>query len=124
MTGPISTAVKDTTLYLQDKQFREHFEAVEHRDDALLKVLTSARNLISYGLEAVAGDIIDVNDVLTIVKLDLQSIKDIVGIKVVDPGTLDGLTVWEAIKKLRDFIESTGLVALQESGISLATTSC
>ena len=42
-----------------------------------------------------------------------------------DPGTLDGLTIlWEAIKKLCVFIESTGLVALQESGISLATTSC
>ena len=87
MTGPISTAVKDTTIYLQDKQFREHFEAAEEdRDEALLKVfLTSAKNLIiSYGLEAfvVAADIIDVNDVLTFVKLDLQSIKERVGVKV------------------------------------------
>ena len=123
VTGPISTAVKDTTLYLQDKQFKDHFEAVEHRDDALIKVLTSTRKLISYGLEAVADDIIDVNDVLTVVKHDLQSIKERVGVKIADPGTLDGLTVWEAIKKLCDFVESTGLVALQESGISLATTS-
>lgn len=41
----------------------------------------------------------------------------------VDPGTLDRLNIWEAIKKLCDFIEPTGLVALQESRILLATTS-
>lgn len=86
---------------------------MEHRDDALIKVLTSTRKLISY----------DVNDVLTVVKHDLQSIKERVGVQVAEPGTLDGLTVWEAIKKLCNFIESTGLVALQESGILLATKS-